>query len=100
MKSTLKKNLPAIALIIYSSQAASEISWQQVTNGQIPPNAIQGGWETNGTPLAGGHEQGRILSICRAKHRQHFVIDKGVHPGKMVGDHCHYGYGGTELNTV
>jgi hypothetical protein len=157
MKSTIKKTLPALALIIYSSQAASEISWQPVTNGQIPPNAIQGGWETNGTPLpvcrayrgnerhpgkivnglcnygyagreissttydvligqkheyswqeigkstppgwyplAGGHEQGRTLSICRAKHRQHFFSDKGVHPGKMVNEHCHYGYGGTE----
>ncbi|OAD19014.1 hypothetical protein THIOM_005373, partial [Candidatus Thiomargarita nelsonii] len=156
-KSNLKKTLPAIALILFSSQAASEISWQPVINGQIPPNAIQGGWEANGTPLpvcrayrgnerhpgkvvsgrcnygyggressssrydvlvgqdqeyswedigkstppgwypfAGGHEPGRILYICRAKHRTHFVVDKGVHPGKMVGDHCHYGYGGSE----
>ncbi len=157
MKSNLKKTLPAIALILFSSKAASEISWQPVTNGQIPSNAIQGGWEANGTqlpvcrayrgnerhpgkvvsgrcnygyggreissssydvlvgpdhesswedigkstptgwyPLAGGHEPGRILYICRAKHRQGFFTDKGVHPGKMVGNHCNYGYGGSE----
>lgn len=81
MNSNLKKT--PLALILFSSQAACEISWQPVTNGQNSSNAIQGGWEANGTQLP----------VCRAYRGNE------RHPGKVVNGRCNYGYGGREISS-
>jgi hypothetical protein len=83
MKSNLRKTLTGIVLILFSSHVASEISWQPVRNGQIPSDAIQGGWDTNGTPLP----------VCRAYRGNE------RHPGKVVSGRCNYGYGGREISS-
>jgi len=46
----------------------------------VPPGAI-----------AGGGENGRPLFICRAAH------EGGLHPGKVVGRNCNFGWGGREI---
>ena len=50
-------------------------------NGNIPPVAIKG-----------GHENGQPLFICQADYAG------GVHPGKLVGNVCDIGYGGSEIS--
>ena len=56
------------------------VVWLPAANGAVPPNAI-----------IGGNEPGRTLPVCRA------IYNKGVHPGKVVGKNCNFGYGGKEL---
>ena len=56
------------------------VLWVPAANGVVPPNAI-----------IGGREPGRSLPVCRA------IYNKGVHPGKVVGKNCNYGYGGKEV---
>ncbi len=57
------------------------LDWRTAKYGQIPPNAVPGGFEN-----------GRPLYICHAQYGFH-----GVHPGKVVGDACNIGYGGQEI---
>ena len=56
------------------------VAWVPAANGVIPANAI-----------IGGNESGHTLPVCRAKYSQ------GVHPGKVVGQNCNFGYGGKEV---
>lgn len=59
------------------------MSWVRVTNGEIPANAMIGGYEEDGSPLY----------IARAEH------EGGHHPGKVsraLGA-CHFGFGGKEV---
>ena len=56
------------------------VVWLPAANGAVPPNAI-----------IGGSEPGRTLPVCRA------IYNKGVHPGKVVGKNCNFGYGGKEV---
>ncbi len=56
------------------------VRWVPAANGMVPPNAI-----------IGGREPGRSLPVCRA------IYNKGVHPGKVVGKNCNFGYGGKEV---
>jgi hypothetical protein len=58
----------------------SRLAWVAAANGQIPKNAVPG-----------GQESGRSLAICRAQY------GKGVHPGKVVGRNCDFGWGGREM---
>ena len=56
------------------------VLWVPAANGMVPANAI-----------IGGNEAGRTLPVCRA------IYNKGVHPGKVVGKNCNFGYGGKEV---
>ena len=56
------------------------VLWVPAANGTVPANAI-----------IGGNEAGRPLPVCRA------IYNKGVHPGKVVGKNCNFGYGGKEV---
>ena len=56
------------------------LAWVAAANGQIPRNAV-----------VGGQEPGRNLAICRARY------NNGVHPGKVVGRNCNFGWGGREI---
>ncbi|MDR3491422.1 MAG: DUF3421 domain-containing protein [Gammaproteobacteria bacterium] len=55
--------------------------WMQTRYGNIPANAV-----------AGGYEGQRTLYICQANYMG------GVHPGKVVGNHCNFGWGGKEIS--
>ena len=44
--------------------------------------------------LVGGSENGRPLYICRADYRG------GKHPGKVVANHCNFGFGGAEVSVT
>ena len=61
-------------------EPGSLVVWLPAANGAVPPNAI-----------IGGSEPGRTLPVCRA------IYNKGVHPGKVVGKNCNFGYGGLEV---
>lgn len=56
------------------------LTWLPASDGAIPANAIPG-----------GHELGGPLYICQAKYRG------GMHPGKVVGEHCNFAWGGREI---
>lgn len=56
------------------------LSWATASNGYVPPNAVEGGYQQNGP-----------LYICQAKYMG------GKHPGKVVGTNCNIGYGGQEI---
>ncbi len=56
------------------------LNWLRASFGAIPPNAVEGGYE-NGHPLF----------ICQANYRG------GMHTGKIVGQHCNFGWGGREV---
>ena len=76
---------PCFSLVLPSAAAGipepgSLVVWLPAANGAVPPNAI-----------IGGNEPGRTLPVCRA------IYNKGVHPGKVVGKNCNFGYGGKEL---
>ena len=53
------------------------------------------------TPVAGGREGGRPLTICRTEHRSsadgRTFVSHGLHSGRLVGSNCHIGYGGQEF---
>ena len=65
-----------------AGSAAQEpiVLWMPAANGSVPAN-----------PIIGGHEPGRTLAVCRA------IYNKGVHPGKVVGKNCNFGYAGKEV---
>ena len=76
---------PCFCLVLPSAaagipEAEPIVVWLPAANGAVPPNAI-----------IGGSEPGRTLPVCRAIH------NKGVHPGKVVGKNCNFGYGGKEV---
>ena len=76
---------PCFSLVLPSAaagipEAEPIVVWLPAANGAVPPNAI-----------IGGNEPGRTLPVCRA------IYNKGVHPGKVVGKNCNFGYGGKEL---
>lgn len=82
----LNKLLPfmsaGLALFVATSAAGADfpVVWMPAANGMVPPNAI-----------IGGRENGRSLPVCRA------IYNNGVHPGKVVGKNCNFGYGGKEV---
>lgn len=55
-------------------------SWKHVYGGEMPMNAV-----------AGGYERGRPLYICQAQH------GNGSHIGKVVLGVCNIGYAGAEI---
>ncbi|KAJ2638481.1 hypothetical protein GGF40_001617 [Coemansia sp. RSA 1286] len=68
------------------ANATRGLQWVNASNGQIPPQAVQGGVETDGTPLF----------VARAMYKG------GLHPGK-AGPHiqdggCAIGFGHKEVN--
>ncbi|KAJ1812869.1 hypothetical protein LPJ56_005357, partial [Coemansia sp. RSA 2599] len=68
------------------ANAARGLQWVNASNGQIPPQAVQGGVEADGTPLF----------VARAMYKG------GLHPGK-AGPHiqdggCAIGWGHKEVN--
>jgi hypothetical protein len=58
------------------------LGWISANYGQVPMNAVAGGYQTDGT-----------LYICRAHYHG------GDHPGKVVGQSCNFGWGGREMST-
>jgi len=59
------------------------LQWRTMVPGSpIPPNAI-----------VGGNENGQELYICHARY------NGGMHPGKVVGENCDFGWGGNEIVT-
>ncbi len=66
--------------IALANDGITNIEWQTYA-GSIPNEAIQGGQESDGSPLY----------ICRASDKD------GIHPGKVVEkNHCNIGWGGLE----
>lgn len=55
-------------------------SWVAASNGEVPRGAF-----------AAGSEKGRLLYLCHARY------NKGLHPGKVVDNSCHIGWGGKEV---
>lgn len=87
VRATLLSFLPATLLLASSSAILAQnnsgseaLNWVGASNGDIPPNAV-----------VGGSESGRRLYICRAEY------NGGVHPGKVVGNNCNFGWGGEEI---
>ena len=81
MKNTMLKIhlfLTIIALLASFSTNA-QLSWQKY-NGSIPSNAV-----------IGGEENGGQLAVCRCEHMG------AKHPGKVVANMCHIGWGGKEV---
>ncbi|KAJ2550472.1 hypothetical protein EV175_004055 [Coemansia sp. RSA 1933] len=67
------------------SRGSGGLQWVSASNGHIPPNAVQGGIENDGTPLF----------VARA------IYKGGLHPGK-AGQHlenggCNIGFGHKEV---
>jgi len=60
------------------------LSWVDSANGEIPPNAVIGGHETNG----------EAMYIGRAIHNGTVTVGK-IHPSHQC---CYVAYGGEELN--
>jgi len=78
-----KTSVPTNAAPVAAPAAAAAdfpVVWVPAANGMVPANAI-----------IGGKESGRSLPVCRARYNQ------GVHPGKVVGKNCNFGYGGKEV---
>lgn len=59
------------------------LTWVESSNGDIPTNAIPGG-------IANGN----TLYICQADYQN------GTHPGKLVGNNCHFSMRGQEFMTA
>lgn len=55
--------------------------WVPASGGSVPPLAVVGGHEANGSPQY----------VCRAYY------NGGMHPGKVVGANCNIGWGGAEV---
>lgn len=67
-----------------SQASLQRYSWHKASNGGIP--------RLNGyVPIEVGREGNRILYVCRAPY------NGGVHPGKIVGSNCNFGWGGQEI---
>jgi hypothetical protein len=75
-------------ILIYAPQAGDAYvpAWVAASNGNVPPLALLGGQESNGTPLY----------VCRASYSDGYVI--GTRPGKIVGDGCNVAVNGVELH--
>lgn len=58
----------------------SSLGWTSASNGSIPDNAIEGGYEGNNP-----------LYVCQANYRN------GTHTGKIIGRNCNFGWGGKEV---
>jgi hypothetical protein len=56
------------------------LGWVPASYGQIPMNAV-----------AGGYEMEQTLYICKARYHG------GNHTGKVVGQNCNFGWGGREV---
>jgi len=69
----------SLATVIFSGPAR----WMANSNGRIPNNAVEGGYEQNK----------KVLYICKAFHKGAY------HSGKVVGSTCNFGYGGKELTS-
>lgn len=88
VRTTLLSFLPATLLLASSSAILAQnsprpegaLNWVGASNGEIPPDAV-----------VGGYESGRRLYICRAEY------NGGVHPGKVVGNNCNFGWGEEEI---
>jgi hypothetical protein len=61
--------------------SSRRLHWIPASNGAIPSGAIEGGY-SNG---------GRIY-ICQADY------NGGTHSGKIVGQNCNFGWGGSEIS--
>jgi hypothetical protein len=59
--------------------------------GHAAPKWVKASSSVNNA-LAGGTENGKPLYICRAAH------GGGTHSGKVVGNNCNIGYGGSEIS--
>lgn len=66
---------------VSSIVGGGQLRWVPASNGVVPPGAVRGGFEP-GNPA---------LYICRAPYAG------GLHPGKIVGTSCNFGYGGLEV---
>jgi hypothetical protein len=63
-------------------QATKGVQWRKVRSGEdLPEGALQGGCESDGTPLYVG--------------RAHYL--GGLHPGKIVNGVCHFPHGAEEI---
>lgn len=67
-----------------SKKTLPNYKWFKASNGVLPK---QKGF----VPIEVGQEGNQILYVCRANHK------KGVHPGKIVGKNCNFGWGGKEV---
>ena len=67
-----------------SQSSIKRYTWHRASNGQVP--ALNGY-----VPIEVGREGSRILYVCRANY------NGGVHPGKIVGSNCNFGWGGNEI---
>lgn len=55
-----------------------------------PASWVRGGAAIPSNAVEAGNENGSPLYACRASHKG------GLHPGKVVGEGCNFGYGGKE----
>lgn len=58
----------------------SRLHWIPSSDGRLPPNAIQAGYQQDGP-----------LYVCQARYRG------GMHTGKIYGQNCNIGWGGKEI---
>jgi hypothetical protein len=76
--SALKLVLLLIVITVSATASTAQSNW--ISNGPVPANAVQGGYE-NGKPVY----------VCRGRYAG------GIHPGKLVGERCYIGYSGREV---
>ncbi|MCC5816335.1 MAG: DUF3421 domain-containing protein [Leptospira sp.] len=75
---------PSYFTLQVTQQSVKRYSWHNTGNGILPD--IPGSF-----PILVGVEGNRKLYVCRANYRG------GIHPGKIVGNTCNFGWGGTEV---
>ncbi|MFK7906807.1 MAG: DUF3421 domain-containing protein, partial [Chitinophagales bacterium] len=79
MKHFIQHFMILALLLIFSSEVFAQLSWTSF-QGRIPQNAV-----------IGGSENGKSLAVCRCNYQG------GTHPGKVVSNMCHIGWGGKEI---
>jgi len=79
MKNFLQLVFVLFAFLAFDSNAYAQLSWKKY-DGKIPANVVMG-----------GEENGQKLPVCRCEH------NGGTHPGKVVKNMCHIGWGGKEV---
>ena len=79
MKSFFKVNLLIALLLSASLHCVAQLEWVTYTE-SIPENVV-----------IGGNENGTDLPVCRG------FYNGALHPGKMVGNNCNIGWGGSEI---
>ena len=67
--------------VLVNQGSSDGLAWEPSHNGYVPRGAVSGGKENDTT-----------LYICRVSH------GGGTHPGKLVGESCNIGYGGSEVS--